>query len=173
MSSLLQHRGTIKNGKVQLLFTLEHRELGPFRCSNCGEPNPLAVASCRQCGAVVTMFFDHSRDADSRRSEYFTLDETIIEQLRKREKQSCYLVNRVSRFNSELVELARPDGTTTRVPKLYEVYRKPVGMFGAWVMFRFNNDTHAPDLSVPISVEKLPRDAKPLTEVQSANYWFK
>ena len=50
-------------------------------------------------------------------------------------------------------------------------YRKPAGMFGCWVIFRYNGDEHVPDLSIPISVFRLPRDAKTLTDEQSSAIW--
>ena len=56
-------------------------------------------------------------------------------------------------------------------PRLYVAWRKPVGMFGCWVVFRYNGEEHVPDLSVPISLYKLPRDAKPLSDSDNAKYW--
>ena len=49
--------------------------------------------------------------------------------------------------------------------------RVPVGMFGCWVVFRYNGEEHVPDLSVPIGVEKLPRDAKPVDAAENARIW--
>jgi hypothetical protein len=77
------------------------------------------------------------------------------------------------KVDSEPVRLTRPNGSTTTVPRLYRVFRKPAGMFGCWVVFRWNGKEHVPDLSVPIGVEKLPRDATPLSDSEAANYWFK
>jgi len=54
---------------------------------------------------------------------------------------------------------------------LYRIYRRPVGLFGPWVIFRYNGVTHTPDLSIPIAVFKLPRDATRLTEEEADNYW--
>ena len=51
--------------------------------------------------------------------------------------------------------------------KLYGFWRKPVGMWGCWVVFRYNGEEHVPDISIPLSLEKLPRDAKPLP----IEYW--
>ena len=51
--------------------------------------------------------------------------------------------------------------------KLYGFWRKPLGMWGHWVVFRYNGEKHVPDLSIPLSLEKLPRDAKPI----SLEYW--
>ena len=58
-------------------------------------------------------------------------------------------------------------------PRLYVAWRKPVGMFGCWVVFRYNGEEHVPDLSIPIALYKLPRDAKPLTDDQNSEYWHK
>src|SRR5271165_3911240 len=67
----------------------------------------------------------------------------------------------------ELVELIRPNGTVAKEPKLYRCWRKPVGMWGNWVVFRYNGSEHVPDLSVPISTFKLPRGAEPLTDEEA------
>jgi hypothetical protein len=56
-------------------------------------------------------------------------------------------------------------------PKLYIVWRRPVGMLGCWVQFRYNGAVHAPDLSVPIAVVELPRDAKVWGEAEVERYW--
>ena len=74
--------------------------------------------------------------------------------------------------DKEPVRLQRPDGTLSTVPKLYRIYRRPVDMCGCWVVFRYNGEKHVPDLSVPIYTDKLPRDAKPLTDEEAAKYWF-
>lgn len=55
--------------------------------------------------------------------------------------------------------------------RLYRVYRRPVGMFGCWVVFRYNGAEHVPDLSGPISILRLPRDARPLTDAECVAYW--
>lgn len=82
------------------------------------------------------------------------------------------IVQRYRKQDSELVELQRPDGSKTKVAKLYRIWRKPAGMFGCWVVFRYNGEEHVPDLSIPIGVDKLPRDAEPLTDEEAASYWF-
>ena len=56
-------------------------------------------------------------------------------------------------------------------PHIHIAIRKPCGMFGCWVVFRYNGEEHVPDLSIPISVTKLPRDAKRLSIEQSARIW--
>lgn len=55
--------------------------------------------------------------------------------------------------------------------QLYRVWRKPVGMFGCWVVFRYNGKEHAPDLSCPFGVEKLPRDAEKLSPQDNCVAW--
>ena len=50
-------------------------------------------------------------------------------------------------------------------------WRKPRGMSGCWVVFRYNGADHAPDLSVPINVEQLPRDAEPLSPEENSRSW--
>ena len=123
MSSLMQHRGAIRNGKVELLFYLvekgEHWE--KYNGPDAYDPRP--------DGTTFT--------------------------------------NSV-----ELLDLERPNGTLASVEQLYRVWRKPVGMFGCWVVFRYNGEEHVPDLSIPIATFKLPRDAKPLTREECAQYWF-
>ena len=74
--------------------------------------------------------------------------------------------------DAEPVQLTRPDGHLSTVPRLYRVYRRPAGIWGAWIVFRYNGGTHVPDLSVPIAVHTLPRDASPLTNAEAAAYWF-
>lgn len=72
----------------------------------------------------------------------------------------------------EPMELTRPNGSVTTCPKLYRAWRVPVGMWGNWVVFRYNGKEHVPDLSVPIAVFKLPRDAEALTQEEATRYWF-
>ena len=56
-------------------------------------------------------------------------------------------------------------------PILYKVSRRPIGMFGHFVVFRYNGAEHVPDLSIPIAVEKLPKDAKAMSVEDCAKYW--
>lgn len=55
--------------------------------------------------------------------------------------------------------------------RIWTAVRKPCGMFGCWVVFRYNGKEHVPDLSVPISVFKLPRDAKPMSIENTIKTW--
>lgn len=54
---------------------------------------------------------------------------------------------------------------------IYRVARRPLGMWGCWVQFRYNGEVHAPDLSVPISINRLPRDAEKMDEAAATTYW--
>lgn len=56
-------------------------------------------------------------------------------------------------------------------PQLFIAYRKPRGTWGHWVVFMYNGEEHVPDLSVPIEVDKLPRDAKPVNFYENARSW--
>ena len=56
-------------------------------------------------------------------------------------------------------------------PRLYRFYRRPKGMWGCWVVFQFNGRDQVPDLSCPMSLLTLPRDAKPLTDEESVAHW--
>jgi hypothetical protein len=55
--------------------------------------------------------------------------------------------------------------------RIHVAYRKPCGMFGPWVVFRYNGEEHVPDLSIPISVERIPRGAEPLSDEENARVW--
>ena len=57
--------------------------------------------------------------------------------------------------------------------RLYRATRKPLGMLGCWVIFRWNNKTHVPDLSCPIAVFTLPKDAKPVSDEENATMWHR
>jgi hypothetical protein len=54
-------------------------------------------------------------------------------------------------------------------PKLYGFWRKPAGMFGPWVVFRYKGKENVPDLSTAIGMKVLPKDAKPIGQ----EYWHK
>ena len=56
-------------------------------------------------------------------------------------------------------------------PVLYRAWRKPAGQWGPWVVFRYNGEKHVPDMSVPIRVSTLPRDATRLSSEEAAAYW--
>ena len=56
-------------------------------------------------------------------------------------------------------------------PRIWTVARKPKGMCGCWVVFRYNGADHAPDLSCPIGTFKLPKDAMPMTNEDCIRTW--
>jgi hypothetical protein len=58
-------------------------------------------------------------------------------------------------------------------PQLYTIIRKPIGMMGHWVVFRYLGEEHVPDLSCPIAVPKLPRGAKKMTPEENAAAWHR
>lgn len=55
--------------------------------------------------------------------------------------------------------------------RIHVAFRRPAGMFGPWVQFRYNGAIHVPDLSIPISVGQLPKDAVPLNDDDNAKAW--
>lgn len=57
------------------------------------------------------------------------------------------------------------------LPRIWTAPRVPCGMFGCWVVFRYNGKEHVPDLSVPIAVDKLPRGARPLPIDECLKQW--
>lgn len=68
----------------------------------------------------------------------------------------------------------RPDHRAGHThPRIYVAWRKPVGMLGCWVQFRYNGGIYAPDLSLPIPVFKLPKGAKPIGDDETCRYWHR
>ena len=55
--------------------------------------------------------------------------------------------------------------------QIYTAWRKPAGMFGCWVVFRYLGEEHVPDLSIPIGVPSLPRGAKALSARDNDRAW--
>jgi len=82
--------------------------------------------------------------------------------------ERCHLLTK--KVDSEPVQLEW-NGKTHIVPKLYRIWRKPAGMFGCWVVFRINGTEQVPDLSCPIDLPKLPRDAVALTDAEAIEAW--
>jgi hypothetical protein len=175
MSSLLQHHGCTTRqvpGKVELLMYLTRMEQDPLKCCDCGHVY-VGGHVCERCGHAVSHVFTWSKEhKQSVRDLYLEWPVELAEKCRNGASPTCYVSNHWREVDCETVELAKPDGTLTRVPKLYRIFRRPVGMWGCWVEFRYNGSVHAPDLSVPIRVEKLPRDAERLTDEEAAKYWF-
>jgi hypothetical protein len=58
-------------------------------------------------------------------------------------------------------------------PQLYVAPRKPAGIWGHWVVFRYLGEEHVPDLSIPIAVERVPRGARKLTAQENAKHWHR
>jgi len=56
-------------------------------------------------------------------------------------------------------------------PILYSFPRKPVGMMGQWVVFRYNGEEHVPDLSCPFGIDKIPKGAKKHSQEESEELW--
>jgi len=56
-------------------------------------------------------------------------------------------------------------------PRMYVAFRKPCGMFGCWVQFRYNGEVNVPDLSIPITVDKYPKDAIRMSDLESSRMW--
>jgi hypothetical protein len=44
-------------------------------------------------------------------------------------------------------------------------------MFGCWVQFRYNGEVNVPDLSIPITVDKYPKDAIRMSDLESSRMW--
>lgn len=72
---------------------------------------------------------------------------------------------------TEPVELVDCDICGGQHPQLYCAYRKPADRFGQWVVFRYNGEEHAPNLSTPIEVEKIPRGGKALSPEENSKHW--
>lgn len=62
-----------------------------------------------------------------------------------------------------------PDGKF--YPRIWTFVRKPRGMFGCWVVFWFNGKENVPDLSCPMGLFKLPKDAKPMDNETCIKTW--
>ena len=56
-------------------------------------------------------------------------------------------------------------------PRLWIAYRRPVGMCGCWVVFRYLGTEHVPDLSLPIPTFDIPKGAVKSTDKENANLW--
>ena len=57
--------------------------------------------------------------------------------------------------------------------QLYVAWRKPCGMFGPWIVFRYNGEEHVPDLSIPIDVDRIPRGARLLSAEENSAAWHR
>lgn len=176
MSSLMQHRGRIKNNKVELFMYLVKDIDVPAKCMWCGvaydmQKKPHVCV----CGRAITHIFLHGPNQNETielYKEWLVRTKCIAYKLLPNESNSCYVSSSYGTVDAEEIELTRPNKSIAKLPKLYRIWRTPVDMFGCWVRFKWDGKLHAPDLSVPISVYKLPEDAKPLTDEEAAQYWF-
>ena len=75
-------------------------------------------------------------------------------------------------YSDEYVETVtlNINGRTSNVPKLYKIFRKPYDTGTVWARYEINGQNYYPD-SLPIGVEKLPRDAVALTDEEMIAYW--
>ena len=56
--------------------------------------------------------------------------------------------------------------------RLFTFARKPAGMLGCWVVFRWHGEEHVPDLSLPIGIPgKPPKGAVPMSDEESTEHW--
>ena len=78
-----------------------------------------------------------------------------------------------SAISGDVAELAPCVQCGKAHARLYKVTRKPRGMFGCWAVLRWNNEEHVPDLSCPIAVFALPKDAKPVSDEENAILWHR
>lgn len=106
------------------------------------------------------------RSKDGRKVELLCYPVKKGEQWEKYCGKDAYNPNPNSTTFCDPVEL-----DTSGNPHLYRFYRRPVGLCGHWVVFRYNGSEHVPDLSIPIALHKLPRDAEKLTDEESVKYW--
>jgi hypothetical protein len=106
------------------------------------------------------------RSADGRRVELMCYQVKKGADWERYNGPDAYQPNQDSTTFTDPVEV---DGNGN--PVLWRFFRKPKGMFGQFVVFRYNGEDHVPDLSVPIQLFKLPRDAERVPEEVSNNYW--
>lgn len=58
-------------------------------------------------------------------------------------------------------------------PTLGLSVRRPCGMLGCWVVFRYLGKEHVPDLSIPIAVPNWPKYTRVLSPEESAVLWHR
>jgi hypothetical protein len=56
-------------------------------------------------------------------------------------------------------------------PSLWAIERKLKDVFGHFPVFRINGEDHVPDTSLPMRIDRIPRDAIRLTNAQFAAIW--
>jgi hypothetical protein len=57
--------------------------------------------------------------------------------------------------------------------QLWVAWRKPAGFWGAWTVFRYLGEEHVPDLTVPIAVPRVPKDATKLAPKENSATWHR
>lgn len=57
--------------------------------------------------------------------------------------------------------------------RIYVAWRKPAGMFGPWVVFRYLGKENVPDLSIPIWTGDLPKGAVALSDAETFESWHR
>ena len=181
MSSLLQSPGRSTAGKHEIFVYLVHYAEKPVRCMECGHPWE-GQDRCQKCGRFVLLArkYERPHQKPDEAKELLSVGAAMLkpdyEAFCKEHKAnsigttSC--CNSFEMHDSEPVVLPHPRKGTSTVQKLYRVWRKPVDMCGHFVGFKISGEKTYPDLSCPTWLEKLPRDAEPLTNEEAAKYWF-
>jgi len=54
---------------------------------------------------------------------------------------------------------------------LWTIHRVPVAPFGHFTVYRVNGSEHVPDMSTPMALERLPRDARRISAEDAARLW--
>jgi hypothetical protein len=172
MSSLTQHRGEVRSGAVELFLYLRHYVETPMRCNHCGTNWQGSERNCKGCGRFLCVVNRHAPGGDVMHPEkVWGWDESraFPEYAGVKSQDDVSTVsNSWTLRDSEPIRIEGCKGDT---PRLYRIWRKPVGMCGCWVGFKLGSKISYPDLSVPIGLEKLPKDAKALSDEESRRYW--
>ena len=178
MSSLLQHRGQQcpKRGVELLVYLVEWSPLLSPRCDHCGTPAELTpdglVLASWECSNPKCRrpFWGGCLTKDGK---YFrrTAEQWIGVDV-SRGTAGVYVPTQ-HKVDCEPVTLTHSDPSrgTMLVPRLYRIWRKPVGMMGPWVGFKISDETSYPDLSCPIGLFVLPKGAKLLTTEEAVAAW--
>ena len=168
----MQFGGEIAGGKVGLLFYLVKEIEQPSKCADCGTvwQREIYCSGCKRFVLVSFHYELYSTSAADSVVERFA--EQYLAEYSNSPAGHTTVSNRWVREDAELVQLTRPNKTIATVSKLYRAWRRPCGMCGCWVQFRWGGRIHAPDLSVPIPVVKLPSGSEPLSDEAAAKYWF-
>ena len=81
----------------------------------------------------------------------------------------CYL-NGDKGFLGAAETVTDPE-TGRELPVLYTFARKPAGMLGCWVVFRYLGEKHVPNMSCPLNLDTLPRGAVRMTDDETLETW--